>query len=291
MVKKYSKKRKTSDDGQYKQRRYRKSKYGGGDRDTRRANRKFGRSKIIVPNDTRAPQSCFIKVKQVRVFNIQNIGTAILNQVQIRANGLHDQFVGVSGDYLPDKLMVYAMMYNKYYVYASKIRATFSQRETNTNSIPQSVVSSYIIPRADSTAFSELQINYDDSLKGQGAPLENIPRAHFKHYNHIQFGNGPHVIKHKCSTKKMFVKNTKTDDDYCASIVQNAFTSGTTDATPIFGNPGKMWYWNVGALRPDLTVQGGISTGQALNEFVIVEVTSYVRLYSTINYDRAMSDQ
>lgn len=275
----------------YGKRRLRKSKYGKFRRGVRSAIRKHTRNQIIVPTYQRAPNSCFLKIRQVRTFALQNIGTSITTSFQIRGNALHDQFVGIAGDWISDKAMVYAMMYNKYYVYASKVRVTSSQTQTNTNSIPQSLQCLFIIPRPDSTAIGEQQLNYDDTTHGVGAPAELWSRSHFKYFNHIQFGEGPKVIKHKMTTKKMFVKNTKTDDDYTGSIGQNAFTSSTADAVPVFSNPNKMWYWNIGMTRPDLVPGGGISTGEAFHEFVIVDVTSYVRFYSTIAQNRIMDDQ
>lgn len=275
---KYAKK---SYGGRFRKRRLRKSKYGRFGRAVRSANRRFGRSKIIVPRNNLAPKNCFIKVRGVRYW-YSNSGADLINtELVIRGNCLVDPFYNQSSDSVDKKLLYYGRMYNRYYCYASKVKVTWIDgynHGTATATFP--LVIGLAPTFSTSTISDDVSMSYvpTDYLP----PAELLPKSKYKYLAFPNYGaKGTTVLQHKMSTKKMFEKNTKTDDDYTAAMV-------TTDSTVLPGSPSRQWFWHLFARRPDLLNTGTYGASEVLGH-AIVDVTWYCMLY-TQRQEAAVTD-
>jgi len=263
--------------GRFGKRRLRKSKYGRFGRAVRAANRKFGRSKILVPRNQIAPKNCFIKVRQVTRLNYSSVADAVYFEQLVRANGLHDTCIGTGSDFSDKKLFYYGRMYDRYYVYASKIKATITPAYNATATIAQFPVVYAIVPNLSVVEIGSL-VDYNASA---GKPsIELQPHARYRYHSGPVYGMnaGKVVLKHKMSTKKMMGKNTKTDNDYVGDI------TATSDTGIVMDNPLNQWFWHVIAYRPDLNHGGTYTAGQILCE-VMLDIEWSVML--TTNYNTA----
>lgn len=274
---KYKKKQKL-DGGKSKQRRYRKSKYGRGDRASRKANRDASRTKIVVPRDAIAPAKCFIKVTAQERFPLSNASNDAIVNVQLLGNGLDSIWTpdtGVTYDTrLDKKLKYYERIYNRYYCYASRIKARFFQGWANaTDAVPQIPCYLYAIPINGALPIVEQNIGFKNNTD-QARP-DMWPQSKVKYIEGIRFGRGPTTINHKMATKTMFQKNTKTDDDYCGSIEVDDASNSIAIANPAGGD---RWYWNIGAGLVTKDESDTIAPA-TLNMWVLITVEYYVMLY------------
>lgn len=269
MVRKYKKKQKL-DGGESKQRRLRKSKYGYGDRDTRRAYRKFARSKIFVPGNALAPKVCFIKVRQVRKLAAVSEANTTHFSTNIRGNALVNTFPDYPNDAVDKKLLYYGRLYNRYYVYASKVTMRVFQEFNNADSLSPLPCVIALFPSTDSLPSTSSDFSYNAA--NFLPTVEMAPMVKYKYCMGIGKGRGPYVVKNKATTKKIYQKNTKTDDDFCGTIT-------ATDSTISPVAPVNRWYWHTWIQRVDLD-DPGVFPPAEVNFTVLYDVEWSVMLYN-----------
>lgn len=257
-----------------KRRRLRKSKYGKFRRGVRKILRKFSRSKMLVPRNTLAAKSCFIKVRQTTRFLMVSPADTIYFEQVIRGNGLHDTCLGTSGDFSDKKLFYYGRLYDRYYCYASRIRLTIVPLYNATATIAQFPVLYSLIPSLNTTDLGSA-ISY---APNEGKPTIQLqPHARYKWKSGPVYGMNAGIIKlkSKMSTKKMWGKNTKTDNDFIRDIFSQ------TDTQIKMDNPLNEWYWHILCFRPDLTA--GTHTAGQINCEIFADIEWSVMLTTNLN--------
>lgn len=274
-------KRKYAKKGTFRKRRFRKSKYGRGGRSVRKIVRRALLNKIVVPRNKVAPDKCFIKVKTTQFQTFLSPADVVYMNCQLVGNGLDGIFAtpGLADQRSDRKLAAYANLYNKYYVYASKVKVVWFQGYNNTNALAQIPLYLLIHPTTSSTPLTESTVGFD--ITSNQARPEMLPQTKVKYINCVGFGNGPYVMKHKMSTKNMYQKNTKTDNDFTGTMIPNLATD-----TLIVSNPAAAatWYWNIGAGRPDEDSVDIVESGQ-VNMTAVITIEHYVMLYQRNTYE------
>lgn len=258
-----------------KRRKFRKKFRRGGKRFRRRvrkAFRRYQKRKILVPRNTLAPAKCFITVRQVRTLAFISDADTTYDSIRVLGNGLSNTFPDLSFDAVDKKLFYYARLYNRYFCYASKIRVKMFQLYNNNTTLASFPVAALVAPTLSPTALTTS--DYDYTPANFRPTFELAPRGRYKYFYGSQYGNGPKTIRNKCSTKKIYEKNVKTDDNFTGSFL-------TTDSVITLANPARLWYWQIIMLRPDLAVPGTYPVAE-VNFQVVIDVEWKVMLYSTI---------
>lgn len=255
---------------------------GGFKRKFKRTVKRGKRNTIFIPKNMPAPKQAFIKLRTVHNWLVTNPTGAVFDQVIIgntfnsacrKVNNFNDRIGG--------PLYYYANLYQRYFIWKTKIHCKWFQTATPTADIDQVVVMG-IFPSLFDTPYQDAGINWDENSNAP-APEEE-PRVHYKYARSI-VGNAQNTItvKHSMKTKSMMTKDVS-ENDYAGNLVtvlQGASQVRTVQAT----DPVKMWYYHNFFANVK-----GITDAGAISGRLITTITQYARLYQPITYERSAAN-
>lgn len=229
-----------------------------------------------MPKNLYAPAKCFLKLRTtIRTPNTANAAATNLTDFVLKGNSLNDwasDIMPSGSSYLGGPLYQYGQLYNKYYVYASKIKVMAFWTGSILENDTERNLYTFVSPSKSLSRYISTQINYNNSGTIGTAP-EDMPNVRGRHWNQTNVFKHPIVIKNKCTTKRMFQKNTKTDDDYTGDLLSTPTSLLITCTDPV-----ERWNWHITTLTTDNVPDPLPETYWGL--YFVITMTHYVMLYA-----------
>lgn len=250
-------------------RRLQKSKYGRGKYKVRSAIRSYVQRNLVVPRHAFAPDRTFIKIRISENVSLSNTSPNYIKDYPIKGNSIYDYLPGSTYTVEPvgAPLYQYAQLYRKLYIYKSAISVTIAPVGDYTSSGAYTFWTSVITPNTTVTELDITTVNWDGGSSGGISPTD-FPYATYQEWlpGRALF---PIKLKNKATTKKMFEKNTKTDDDFIAKCSSQLGTGsiGSSDPTNV-------WYWHLFTID---NAKGGTTGSIAFR--MMYKITWYAMLF------------
>lgn len=235
-----------------------------------------------MPSKSYQPPQAFARIRTTFKQSYNNAGASnIVADFILKGNSLNN--TGMTADVLGAPIWQFAQLYNRYYIWKSKVQVAYADQSTEANDLGNMRTFCVWPSTTQNAIVNYTQINYDGGSGSYTSP-EEIPHVKYLRYTPkaMQQTTGPVNLKNQAKTKKLWAYKTEVEKDFTATIeASGSTTSPNVDAS----DPLLLWYWHFTAID----VNGAISPGN-LKAFICVTVTYFIRFWQPQDFLRKVPE-